>query len=304
MPIPSRFVRVNVFTPAPPRQTPTVELRGGNGDTISLTGASAGFEMQSERGLFGLTDPGLILRDSAGDGSRWAGSRRAAKTIDLNLRIRGDSGVEFRSRMARLADVLDDRYGIATLRAITDTSTRELPVLFSAGWGGDGSGFLWQDVAFTLTAPDPYWRDATPQTLVWRTGGSKPLLSPTVPFFPVQLASAQVLGTVDVNNPGNVAGPGVWTITGPANGVTVAPEPSLRGFSIASPIAAGTVLTLDGDAGTLVDQTGANRYDLLGPAPKVWKIPPGQSTASVVAASATSATSITLTWFPRYKLAA
>lgn len=295
-------------TPTAVQDTPKLYLTGGNGDYIDLTDPEAtGYSTGAKSsGLFGMAPRAVRMREGAGDGARWGGTRRPARPIDVEVKVQASSWRQMSDRLARLSSALDDRFGPSKLTVVSPSAgeglARSIEVHYSAGFegatGGDDAPFF-QRIPLTLSALTPYW-STSPLSIVWSAAGSvKPFLSATSAFFPVRLASSQVLGSVTLSNPGTVPSPAKWTVTGPGGPITISPvgEP---GFVINTTLTT-EVITVQG--GTVTDASGANRYDLLSPAPRLWKIPPGDSTATVTVTGATSTTKVRLDYTPFYEVA-
>jgi hypothetical protein len=305
---------LRVITPPPPPDhaghdnPPILILTGGNGDVIRLDDSTTdGFHAGAQtNGIFGLPPVSVVQYDSAGDGARYGGTRRGVRSIDVNVTVASKTEKAQRERLNRLAEVLDDQYGPTVLTVICpDCGTeaaRSIDVRYSAGWDGATTVNTRQDferIPLTLLALEPYFRGA-PLDVKWVTEtGAKPLVDTASVFFPVQLASSQVLGAVDIVNVGDVAAYATWTVTGPGGPVTI--SSGEVGFTIDTTLAGGDVLVADGRAGTLRTAAGADAYQLFGPAPKLWLIPPKTSTATVAMGSAGAGSQIVLTYVPRFK---
>jgi hypothetical protein len=105
-----------------------------------------------------------------------------------------------------------------------------------------------------------------------------------------------------ITNPGDVPAFATWQFVGPGGPIVAYPGTNpADGFRINTTMTAGQSLTLNAEEGTLVDQAGADAYSLLDPSPSMWMIPPGTTTASVSMTNATAASSVTLTFWPRFK---
>jgi len=299
---------------------PVLKLTGGNGDEIVLTGYGNGFGAADKtNGIFGTPTPTVRQLAGAGDGATWGGTIRGPRAVDIGVSVYSDTAAEQRVKLARLGDLLDDTHGPTRLTVTcpergTDAA-RWIDLHYTGGFEGDTSdsqpGFL--QIPLSFVGLDPYFRAATPVTVTWRTGGElQPFLSATSPFLPIKLAPSQVLGQVQLVNPGDVASYAVWRILGPGGPITANPATG-RGWTIDTVIEAQDVLFVDGqsdrplttyeldDAGNSVE---VDAYDLFGPAPRLWLIPPGDSTAGVAVVGATADTEVLLQFWPRYKLGA
>lgn len=305
---------LRVITPPPlPDHTghdnpPILILTGGNGDVIRLDDENGdGFHAGGRtNGIFGRGARSITQYDSADDGARYGGTRSPVRPIDIQITVASPTVQVQRARLDRLDEVLDDTYGPTVLTVICPDcgveAARTIDMRYSAGWDGAtdvNTLTRFERIPLTFMALEPFFRGA-PQTITWVTeAGAKPLLSTTAAFFPVQLASSLVLGSVEIVNVGNVSSYATWTITGPGGPITISSEND--GFTIQTTLAPGDVLVADGRQGTLRTAAGADAYDLFGPAPKLWRIPPKTSAATVQMTSAAAVSSIALTYTPRYK---
>jgi hypothetical protein len=73
-------------------------------------------------------------------------------------------------------------------------------------------------------------------------------------------------------------------------------------FAFADDIAAGETFVVDTANGTVVDDSGANRYSVLDTAPKLFKLGPGVSNLSVIGIAGSATASVILTYSPRYEV--
>ena len=62
------------------------------------------------------------------------------------------------------------------------------------------------------------------------------------------------------------------------------------------------MITVDTEQGTVVDETGANRYDILGPAPKLFPIPPGLSSLVIEGENTTNDTLVIVRYGTRFEV--
>jgi hypothetical protein len=278
-------------------------LVSGRGDVITLTDRANGYRVR--RGVRGLGMPPTDVqrRTGAGDGSRWQRTRRQERTIDLPVQVEAPDTETFAVRVQRLIDALDDRYGPPNLTVIRPDGTgRTITVRYAGGaeWQdalGSG-GPLVQLMPLTFVATDPFFRDATPVTY----GLATPSGVPFIPFgAPLTTSASRVLGELDLFNPGDADAYGVWMLTGPGGPFTIKSLTDDVSFTFAATLQDGEAVAVDTDSKTVVDATGANRYADLGPAPRLWAIPPGRSKAQVSAENSNGASAVDLAFRPRWK---
>lgn len=252
------------------------------------------------RGLTGLGLPPVAGQwfEGAGDGASWRGERVLARPIDLPLLISDDSGVA----VADVLNLLSRILAAGPVLHFTDArgDVWGCPVRRTGGgdpvWGEETAGKGWWRSVITLQAGDPFWTRERPESLEFTGDSSGAGLLPYL--SELKLSSSQAYGTQQVTNPGSATAYLVWTITGPGSGF-VATGPNGEVFTWTGTLAAGESLTIDTKAGTVVDGTGANRYDLVGAAPRFWVLPPGDSTISVTMAGASATSRIQAFWQPR-----
>jgi phage-related protein len=105
---------------------------------------------------------------------------------------------------------------------------------------------------------------------------------------------------VNIDNTGDVAAFPVWTIRGPVEELVISNGRETFGLSVA--VALGETITIDTETGIVTDDTGANRYADLNPAPKLFSIPPGESSISVNGIGADINTIITCRYSLRFEV--
>lgn len=278
----------------------TISLTGENGDTITFDNST--YILTTGVRGFGIPAPLLRIDKSAADGGVFRLSKRDVRDLDLPIVILGDESADVQSRLRRLANILR---GKVTIRAAyTDGSAYELDTYFNGGaettFGQDGNKSLCRWVV-TLQAPQPYWTSSIPQTFsVSASTATRGLLGSASGFktlSALRVKSSQALGSVAIENVGDIASPVTWVITGPAATVSV----SLNGvgFSYTSAIGSGEVITINSELGTVTDASGVNKYAGLGSAPKFFSIPSGTSTVSITATGADTTTRISGYFSPR-----
>jgi len=114
----------------------------------------------------------------------------------------------------------------------------------------------------------------------------------------LKVSPSQITGDVVLENDGDAHAFPVWEVRAPASRFrAVSPDGAVLEWTGA--LAAGQTLTIDTEKGTVVDNTGANRYAELSPAPRMWTIPPGITSAAVEVSDSTSASRVTVRWRPR-----
>jgi phage-related protein len=111
------------------------------------------------------------------------------------------------------------------------------------------------------------------------------------------VSSSQALGTLTIENDGDVDAYPVWVINGPATNVSITVNGI--GFEYTESLSSGETITIDARTATVTDDAGTNKYAFLGTAPKLFRIPPGSTNVSIVATGADSNTRINGNFNPR-----
>ncbi|MGW3323878.1 phage tail family protein [Streptomyces virginiae] len=270
-------------------------------DTLNLNEvAEVGTGVQARTGASGLGLPPVAARwlEGAGDGAKYRGRRVLARDIDIPLDIVGRDRNHFKRLTSRLAQMLA---GPCTLRMLEDDDTDwHTEVVRTGGgdylYGVDTTGNKDLQTVITFRAGDPYWTSsrASQATVGAVIGGSSFVSS----FLSMPVASSQAIGSMTLENTGDALAYPVWTIVGPGDHF-LAVSPTGERLKWDGELLAGQQLTIDTRNGTVLDQSGANRYSELDTAPRFWSIEPGVSTAEASLLNVTAASKIVCTWRPR-----
>jgi len=319
-PAPSEWVR-NVFVPVPEEWQQTfVSITGSNGEgeQIPLTGfvSRSWPAIVLQAGATGLDMPPFELHsdDSPNlDGSIYRGSRATARQVLLPVYVYGQDRRSMVAFKRKLAAALNPKNGPCILMFVeSDGVPRYLQCYYAGGMDGDESadmaGFHWSTYGLQLTAMDPWWYGDSAVSQSWNFGAELPMLGGAGPFLPLTLAEGTwASNTVTLTNDGDIEAWPIWTITGPLQSLTVTgPDGScweLPPLPGGSPVlASGRTLTVDTRPGykSLLDDQGTNYYRLLAPAPALWPVPPGTSTATILADAGSGTPSVSMSLNPRY----
>lgn len=279
----------------------TISLVGANGDEIALSPEG---DYVLGTGLTGFGIPATVVRieDSAGDGGVWRFSKRGVRELDLPIVILGTDRADVQTKLRRLARLLQDRRGATKVKAsFSDGSSVYLFAHYVGGaetqYGEDAGGTYCRWVV-SMRAPKPFWQTGEDTTF---SIGSVPTGRGLLPqLTKLKLTSSETLGTVTVNNEGDVETYPVWTLRGALDYVEITDGSNT--FRYNAPIPAGTTITINTEAGTVVDDSGANKYANMATAPKFFTLQPGTSTITVKATGATSASLIGCYFAPRYEV--
>jgi hypothetical protein len=81
-------------------------------------------------------------------------------------------------------------------------------------------------------------------------------------------------------------------------------EVSSNGFSFGfnQDLLAGEIIYINTETGEVYDQAGANRYDILNPAPKLFKLPVGESSLTISGTDVTDDTRVDVYYAKRYEV--
>lgn len=270
-----------------------LSLTGANGDTIQFDNTT--YTVLTGTKGFGIPSTVLRISDSALDGGVFRQSKRGVREIDLNVQTYGVDRATTEAALRRLANILQNTSGPATLTATyADNSTWAIQVYYAGGGEtifGQAAGWTFADWPLILQCPQPYWVSGTAQTFTVSQANTGRGMLPKLANL--KLTSTSAIGTVTVNNTlGDVPSYPVWKAYGPMDSLTI--NNGSVGFVYNSPITAGDVVTIDTYAGTVTNAAGTNVYSNLSAAPKFFTIPPGTSSANVLGANVTSATQIFL----------
>jgi hypothetical protein len=279
----------------------TVSLTGANGDSIMLTPSGDFVLLEGARG-FGMPNSLVRIDPSSGDGGVWRASRREVRELDLPIAIFGNSRTAVQTRLRRLARLLQDNQGPTRIVAnYQDGTSVFLDAHFIGGAEtlfGEDAGLNYCRWVITMQSPEPFWRTVNESRFTVGSGNSGRSLLPQL--SKLKVSSAQSLGIVTVNNTGDVPAFPRWEIRGPIESFTV--SNGTDSFSFPDGIAGGDTYTVDTKAATAVNQSGENVYAELGPAPKFFPFPTGQTTVQVLGENATSDTRVRAFFSPRFEV--
>lgn len=269
-------------------------------DVIDLTEQeTTGLGMQVHAGVTGLGLPSVSTQwqEGAGDGGSFRGSRTLMRDIDLPISLLGANRTHLKQLTSRLALALA---GECRLRLVDDNGTSWFALVRRVGggefaYGIDTIGERELATVVTLRAGDPYWTAEDSNRATIRKSTARGLLPK---LGNLQLSNSQALGVIQLDNPGDASAYPVWRIEGPGTNFR-AVSPSGEVLAWNGELIAGESLTIDTRAGTVIDGLGANRYDELAPAPRMWQVPPGAGSAVASLDDPTDESEIIATWRPR-----
>ncbi|MEU6056988.1 phage tail family protein [Streptomyces sp. NPDC047097] len=275
-------------------------LLSNGADTLDLNEiADKGLGYQAKRGAtgFGLPPVAVQWLEGAGDGAAYRRRRVLPRDIDLPLEIWARSRADLQARLSRMAIMLAGR---CTLVLQDDDGTRWQTDVYRTGggdfaYGVETTGEREFETIVTFRAPDPYWTSSTVETRQITGAATKPFLTG---LSKLTVAASQAIGEIQLNNSGDAEAYPVWKVHGPGHTFT-AVSPSGERLRWTGRLDSGQVLTVDTKRGTVTDQAGANRYNLLAPAPRLWTVEPGLSTAEASLLDVAKGSRIVCSWQPR-----
>lgn len=278
----------------------TISLTGANGDTIVFDNTT--YTLTDGLKGFGIPATMVRIQNAATDGGIFRHTKRGIREVDLPIVTYGGDRATTETALRRLSNALQNTSGPATLTATYANGDVYTLQVYYAGGGetvfGETGHSAFAKWVVTLQAPTPFWTSTAAQSVTLGTGsvgrGMLPKLSS------LRLTATSVVGTVNINNTsGDVVSYPIWTIYGPFNaGVQVLNSANV-GFTYNAAIPAGDFIKIDSYNNTVVNSAGSNMYANLGAAPKFFTVPPGSSAVQISGTGATSASTVTVTYYPR-----
>lgn len=269
-------------------------------DSLDLNGiADTGHGVQA-LSLSGVGLPSVSVQwaEGAGDGQTYRGQRVLPRDMDLSLDIKGADRAEYKQLVSRLARLFDhNTSGPATLRLVDDDGSDWSAKVVRVGGGEliyDGGRDA--QMVLTIRAGEPYFTAKDVSTKSVGGPGAANAMVSSLMTLPV--TASQAIGTIDIENTGDVNAYPVWEVTGPGHDFK-AVSPTGETLHWTGTLLAGQRLIIDTLAGTVIDHTGANRYGQLATAPKFWAVPPGLNTCTAELIDTTSASRVVCTWRAR-----
>lgn len=296
-------------------QMPQVSFTDPRGVTTHLSDWENGWLLQP--GAKGLDMPGYTFStdESPGiDGYALRDVRANGKEIILPLAFwANDSRAAYQARRRAFINSVNPKRGVGTLTLTQpDGDRRSIGAYYTGGLEGDESldaaGERWCINAVTFGVPSPYWIGSE-VTQTWKSGSAATFF----PILPLTVGASQVLGQVTVTNPGDDVAYPVWTVKGPANVITLTNTVTVvSGAGVASTETRSIVLTRTITASdTIVIDTRERRQTALlngvtnlwpdlSDDSELWPLEEGDNTLNLVVDGSTSATSVSMTYQPRY----
>ncbi|WP_119697047.1 hypothetical protein [Microbacterium halotolerans] len=230
--------------------------------------------------------------ESPAGGGRLRSVRAGMRDATLPVTILGQSSDEVREFAEQLRRVTRAAAKPVFVVTLTNGERYKLPFI-RVGGGEDGlpyEGATELDWALEVRCGAPYWvSERSRQIGPIRVESSEGLLPD---LAELHVSHSNAFGEINILNTGDVESPVTWVITGPGGPVSV--DVDGAGFTLTDPLDVGEVITVEyrNRTWSVTDQTGANRYALLGTAPKFPRLQPGTSRATISMTAATPESSV------------
>lgn len=254
---------------------------------------------------FGIAPTVLTIREGAAEGGRWRRTKRGPRQLDIPFAFHGQDPATVYAYMRNLAAVLSDSVTPCRLYVSHAGEDVYTEVHYSAGadhqYGVDTDGQTWARWPITLRAPDAYWTAVNSVNYSLSTANVGRGLIKATSLVKLQLTSSSAIGSVVVNNPGDVPAYALWKVRGPGDSGFSA-KVAGSGFTFNAPITNLNPITINTKDKTVIDSTGVNRYGDLGPSPKLFPIPAGRSVIDIVMTGTDSTSLIQFNFQPRYEM--
>jgi hypothetical protein len=275
-------------------------LIGANGDTITFDYDN--YVLNPEFTGFNVAPNQVRIDQSASDGGVFRHQKKGIREIDLAVTTLGTDRADVQAKLRRLSRLIQSTLGPTILEAnFSDGDSLRMEVYYVGGaegqWGSD-AGFIWNKWILSLQAPKPFWERATEVSFIL---GEEPTGRGLLPeLTKLKVSSDQIFGIVNANNVGDVPSFAKWVVLGPISNLLI--SNGEQSFSIPGLIASGDIVTIETDTGRVYDEAGNNQYSLLGPAPKLFPIPPGLSEIVVTADDTSEGTRVGFFYRPRFEV--
>lgn len=311
--MPIRVAAGVVVNPTPPpTPTPREKLAAAwaapDGNVWPMTNRALGYWVLKGAIAFGAA-PIAITADAderGGETPRNIQYQRRLITWPMNLQ--GKTHTEFIKLWRKLGDAFAQTtvYNKPGWLTVTrpDGSSRMIAAYYQDGWEETQpeAGWMRDQPVVTLYCPQPWWL-ATTETVIERvyTGGSSHSFFTGFPH----ISSSQTLGDTTVTNNGDVEAWPVWTLTGPATGLT-ATRHNADGtddtFALTATLDAGEIVTIATDDPEILGPDGSSWIDKLNwpTEADLWSIPRGTTSVTFTVSGSDTGTSIRLAFSERY----
>ncbi|HEU5475718.1 MAG TPA: hypothetical protein VFV67_34185 [Actinophytocola sp.] len=272
------------------------------GDPIVLNDRDAGYRVH--KGATGLgVPPAQLVTDTTPllDGEVVTDVYETGRSIMLPMTVFGATNAELRERLRALCSALDPRQPGHLELAQQDGQRRRIRGYYAAGLEGaedraNGGDTTWYRFVLRLYCPDVFWFDPTPVVLSFPFPAPVPFFT----FFPLRLSADDVLGSGVLTNPGDVAAWPIWTATPPGTAVALDNDDTGEELHVSGTLSGTlTIVTQPGEQS--VDMGGSDWWSHLTGTPTFWAIPPGSTNVTLSLTGASTGSSVSCTFYPRYR---
>ncbi|WP_406078755.1 phage tail family protein [[Kitasatospora] papulosa] len=285
-------------------EMPRVSFTDPGGTVTMLTDWERGWLVQP--GAKGLDMPSYAMAtdQSPGiDGYEVRQVRAEGKTITLPIAFwANDSRAAYKARRRALIRSLNPKRGQGTLTLTEpDGATRSIGVRYTDGMEGDESldaaGARWCITALVFAVPSPYWNGGE-VTTEWKNGTGGDFY----PFLPLTVGDSQVLGSVTVDNDGDDDAFPIWIIKGPATSATLTNVTTGQTLALTRTLTASDTVVIDTRERrqTALLNGVTNLWPHLSDSSTLWPLELDRNELTLTIAGSTSATSVRMTYQPRY----
>jgi hypothetical protein len=256
-------------------------------------------------GFLGFNIPAAEVRieNSAGDGGVFRHAKRGVRNLDIPITVVGDDRADVQTKLRRLGKLTQNVFGPLTLRAsYTDGTSLELKTYYTGGaegeWGSN-AGQIYATWTLSLKAPQPYWQSTTVEQFTVTRGATGRGLLPNL--TKLRVSSSQALGAILINNTGDVPMFPTYRVLGPIDDLLIRSDTG-EAFSFNVDLAAGQIININTETGQVTNDAGENQYSILNPAPKLFRIPVGESTVFIEGINVDENTKVDLFYALRFEV--
>lgn len=233
-------------------------------------------------------------------GSVFAGAKIGERLIDLPVEVRAPTHTELLATLRAVAYMMNPTLGKGQLKVITPNYNRGLYCYPTGIQVGERD--VTASLVLSFKANDPFWYDSVSEGVSFVQGETLPFF----PIFPISLITSLNFSEDSVQNLGDVEAWPVWTVYGPASGVTL--ENSTTGkkidlsgliIEVGEKLVINTreksiQLEISGESET-VDEITALSLDS-----SIFSLQPGNNNLVVKLNDSTEDTRVNLSWAKRY----
>lgn len=228
-------------------------------------------------------------------GESHAGTRVGPREVMIPLDVWADDRSTYLIRERRLFAILHREGPIRLAYTEDDGVTHTIDCHYKAGVEGAGGPEMAAGVyGVLLRCPDPYWRGADIEQ-EW----TPPVQAGSFfPVFPLLLGPSAVAGRETVTNWGSVPTYGVWTLTGPSDGIVLVNVTSGRRLELSTVLAAGEqrIVTMHPGRQSVRDAYGSSMFGEVVGSPVMWALERGPNVVEVSMLGASEISRVAVTF--------